>query len=145
MTSNPREIARAVQSILDHAASTSLAPDAPSPNTAGMSDEMNRHEVTARLEASEARVALAVEGMRSDMAQLRSDMSVHAERSEAKAETFYAEAGKVLAEIRAANAEHKASLYGVGYKVIAWTLGTILAVSGVAVGVYRAALATAGG
>lgn len=58
----------------------SLAPDDRNPNTADMSDEMNRHEVTARLEASEARVATSVESMRSDMREGFSSVRVEIEK-----------------------------------------------------------------
>ncbi|MCC8492167.1 hypothetical protein [Xanthomonas citri] len=102
-----------------------------------MSD-INREEVKARLEASEARVAMSAEIIRSEMSQLRSEMSMHAERAQASADKFYTEAGKVLAEIRLSNAEHKVAMYGVGYKVIAWTLGTILAFGSVGLGAWKA-------
>lgn len=107
--------------------------------------EVTRHEMAARLDATEARVALAAESMRSDMGQLRSEMAANAERAQANADRFYADAGRVLAEIRMTNSEHKAALYGVGYRVIAWTLGTILAVAGIAIGAYRAFVAAGAG
>ncbi|MCD9005183.1 hypothetical protein LDO31_02840 [Luteimonas sp. XNQY3] len=113
--------------------------------------DVTRHEMNARLEASEARVATVAESIRGELSAMRTDFVAmraqsesDAKISQARASEFYAEAGKVLAEIRLANSEHKVSMYGVGYKVIAWTLGTILAVGGVALGAWRAFAAASG-
>jgi hypothetical protein len=87
--------------------------------------------------------------MRAEMTELRADLRggmaeirAQGERAQVNADRFYAEAGKVLAEIRLANSEHKVGLYGAGYKVITWTLGTVLALIGVAFGAYRALVST---
>jgi hypothetical protein len=100
--------------------------------------EMNREEAKARLEASEARVATAVEAMRADNTALRSEIRAQGERAQVSADRFYAEAGKVLAEIHLANERQKVELYGLGYKVFSWTLATVLAVGGLSIGAYNA-------
>ena len=114
------------------------------PDHRRMSD-MTRDEIKSRLEASEARVATAVEGMRADAANLRADVKAalseirsQGDRAQASADKFYADAGRMLAEIRLAGEQNKTTVMGMGYKVITWTLGTILAIGGVSVGVYNA-------
>ena len=96
-----------------------------------------REEVTARLEATEARVAMAVESIRGDSTAMRSEMSSHFERLQASQDRFHAQAGKVLAEIELSNEKHKVSIYGIGYKIFAWSFATVLAIAGVAATVYR--------
>lgn len=127
-----------------------VAGNSRSPQNAGMTD-LNREEVKARLEASEARVATAVEGirgelgtMRAEFGAMRAEAAANAKVSQARADEFYAEAKSVLAEIRLANEQQKVAIYGVGYKVITWTLGTILAVGGLALGAWRAFSTMAG-
>lgn len=66
----PEDIRRFVNNILDD----SLVNRAERPDTDAMSDDMSRHEVAARLEASEARVESAMAGMKSEMSALRSDV-----------------------------------------------------------------------
>jgi len=102
-----------------------------------MSD-LNREEVKARLEAAEARIATSVEAIRADSAALRAEMRSQGERAQGSADRFYAEAGKILAEIHLANERQKVEIYGLGYKVIAWTLGTMLAIGGVSLSAYNA-------
>jgi hypothetical protein len=133
-----------------------------SPHHAPMSD-ITRSELDARLSASEAKVDRIVERMRADAAELRadlkadsatlradmrealSDIKASGESAKANADRFYAEAKTLLAESRAALTEirlageqNKTVMMGMGYKVITWTLGTILAIGGVSVGVYNA-------
>lgn len=128
------------------------------PIVASMSD-VTRHEMNATLAASEARVATLVESMRADAAGLRAELresnahikaqgeiaKASAERFQADADRFYADARTLLAEsrtalseIRLAGEQNKTALMGLGYKVITWTLGTILAIGGVSIGAYNA-------
>lgn len=131
-----------LSSILDAIRNAQLANDSEAEEDKAVS-EITRQELDARLEASEARVAMAVESMRADAASLRADVrdglneiKIQGVSAQASAEKFYADAGKLLAEIHLANERQKVELYGLGYKVIAWTLGTMLAVGSVAVAVY---------
>jgi hypothetical protein len=108
-------------------------------------NDTNREEVKARLEASEARVASALDGIRADTAVLRSDISAglakiqaQGEQMKADAGTFYAEARTVLTEIRLAQEQAKSSAYAIGYKVIVWSVSTVLALAGLALGGYNA-------
>lgn len=110
----------------------------------GMND-MSREEVKARLEASEARVATAVEGMRADAAELRGDMAVALGRIQAQGDqmkadssAFYADARTILAEIRLAQEQNRNTAYAIGYKVIVWAIGTVIALAGLAIGGYNA-------
>ncbi|WP_155760196.1 hypothetical protein [Stenotrophomonas maltophilia] len=127
-----------------------------------MSD-ISRSELDARLASSEAKVDRIVERMRADAAELRADLKADSatlradvrealadikasgESAKANADRFYAEAKTLLAESRAALTEirlageqNKTVMMGMGYKVITWTLGTILAIGGFSVGVYNA-------
>lgn len=120
-------------------------------NDARMGD-MDREEVKARLEASEARVATVVESMRADAAELRSQLHTGLEQiksqgavAQASADKFYAqsesllaESKTLLAEIRMAGEKNRADVMGMGYKVITWTLATILTVGSLSVGAYNA-------
>ena len=135
-----------------------LEDGAPSPHDLRMND-VSRHEMSAALAASEARVATIVESMRADAAELRAELregnalikaqgeiaKAGAERFQADADRFYADARTLLAEsrtalseIRLAGEQNKTAMMGLGYKVITWTLGTILAVGGVSIGAYNA-------
>jgi len=127
-----------------------LEPEQPQAHDADMS-EVTRNEMNARLEASEARVATVAEGIRGELSAMRADFAAMRAQSEAdakiaqaRASEFYADARSALTEIKLASEQNKVTIYGIGYKVIAWTLGTILAVGSVALGVWRA-LAASGG
>ncbi|HEL4191542.1 TPA: hypothetical protein UM521_000339 [Stenotrophomonas maltophilia] len=127
-----------------------------------MSD-ITRSELDARLSASEAKVDRIVERMRADAAELRADLKAdsatlradmrealsdikasgesartNADRFYAEAKTLLAESRAALTEIRLAGEQNKTVMMGMGYKVITWTLGTILAIGGVSIGVYNA-------
>ncbi|UGB46965.1 hypothetical protein LQ772_06650 [Frateuria edaphi] len=113
-------------------------------NAADMSD-MNREEVKARLEASEARVATAVESMRADSAALRADLQTGLKTIEAQgsvmrseAASFFADARRVLAEIQVAQEKDRNQYYALGYKVIVWSFGTVLTVAGLGLGFWNA-------
>ncbi len=133
-----------------------------SPHHVLMSD-ITRSELDARLSASEAKVDRIVERMRADAAELRADLKAdsatlradmrealsdikasgesartNADRFYAEAKTLLAESRAALTEIRLAGEQNKTVMMGMGYKVITWTLGTILAIGGVSVGVYNA-------
>lgn len=108
-----------------------------------MSD-VTREEVKARLEASEARVSTVVEAMRSDAAELRSELHTGLEQirsqgviAQANADKFYAQAGALLAdsktllaEIRQAGEKNRADVMSMGYKALTWLFGAVLALCG---------------
>ena len=108
-----------------------------------MSD-MHREEAKARIEASEARVAAVVESMRADAAELRSEVHAGLEQikaqgvvAQANADTFYADARTILAdsktllaEIRQAGEKNRADVMGMGYKILTWIFGALLALCG---------------
>ena len=112
-------------------------------NDLRMSD-MDRVEVKARLEASEARVGKVVESMRADAAELRSQLHTGLEQiraqgavAQASADKFYAQAGALLAdsktllaEIRQAGEKNRADVMSMGYKALTWLFGAALALCG---------------
>lgn len=100
-------------------------------------NDLTRQEVQARIEASEARVAMVAESIKSDMSGLRSEISAQAKISQAAAETFYARANQVLSQIDLSNEKHKNALYGTGYKVIVWTVGTVITLGVLGMTAYR--------
>jgi hypothetical protein len=113
-------------------------------HTDPMSD-MNREEVKSRLEASEARVATAVEGMRADNAALRADLQTGIKAIEAQgqvmraeAASFFSDARRVLAEIQVSQEKDRNQYYALGYKVIVWSIGTVLTVTGLGLGLWNA-------
>jgi biotin operon repressor len=114
------------------------------PETGSMSD-LNREEVKARLEASEAKMATSVEGLRADGATLRADVNsalaeirAQGDRAQASADKFYSEAGRLLAEIRLAGEQNKTAVMGMGYKIAAWLFGAIVAVASLSLAIYKA-------
>lgn len=114
--------------------------------------ELTREEISARIEASEARVATVVESLRADASDLRADLrdgmariSSQGEVAQAKADQFYAEAHKLLAEsrtalteIRLAGEQSKVNVMGLGYKFLTWFFGAIVALGGLGATVYTA-------
>lgn len=115
------------------------------PHDDGVMTSITREEVAAKLEASEARVATAVEAMRADAAELRAELreghaqqKAQAEQAQAEASKFYAEAGRVLAEIRLAGEQNKTALMSIGYKAATWTLATFLALASFGIAAYNA-------
>lgn len=109
-----------------------IAADLLEPHTETMAD-LTREELNAKLEACEARVAAAVESMRADWHGLRADVTqgiaeirTQGERSQAAADRFYAEAGRVLAEIRLAGEKNRSTVMELGYRVAAWVFGAIV-------------------
>lgn len=106
--------------------------------------DLNREEVKARLETAEARIATAVESMRADAAELRSDLHTGLEQmkaqgmvAQANADKFYAQAGSILAdsktllaEIRQAGEKNRADMMGMGYKALTWIFGAALTLCG---------------
>jgi hypothetical protein len=115
----------------------------PEVDHSSMSD-MTREEVKARLEASEARVSTVVETMRSDAAELKSELHTGLEQIKAQgiaaqvnADKFYAQAGTLLAEsktllaeIRQAGEKNRADVMSMGYKALTWIFGAALALCG---------------
>lgn len=85
---------------------------------ADMSD-MNREEVKARLEASEARVATSMETMRSDLGI-----------GLAKIDIGLAKMDTTLAQILVAVEKGKSDRYAAGYKIITWSIATVVALAG---------------
>lgn len=122
----------------------SLTADVAQEKNSTMND-MTREEVKARLDASEARVATAIEGVRADAATLRADIKstlfeikAQGDRAQVSADRFYAEAGRVLAEIKLAGEQNKTAVMGMGYKVAAWLFGAIVAIGSLSLAVYKA-------
>lgn len=128
------------------------------PIVESMSD-LTRQEISATLAASEARVAVVVETMRADAAELRAELregnalvkaqgevaKASAASFQAEADKFYADARSLLAEsrtalteIRLAGEQNRTAIMGMGYKVAAWVFGAIVAVGSLSLAVYKA-------
>lgn len=109
-----------------------VAPDPGTSHHVAMTD-MSREEVKARLEASEARVAASMETLRSDLGAgvARIDVGL------SKIDTGLAKMDAKLAEILMAVEKGKSDRYATGYKIITWTIGTVFALAGLLLSIYR--------
>jgi hypothetical protein len=86
-----------------------------------MSD-INRDEVKSRLEASEARIATAVEGMRSDNDRLRSQMSAIAASFQANAEIAKEQMASFGSEMLRISVDTRAVISNEVHNLRAWVL-----------------------
>jgi hypothetical protein len=149
------EFGEEVQKRVPFAVTQTLAESVEMPETKPQVEamsEMNREEVKARLEASEARVATVVESMRADSEGLRfelreglSQIKVLGQISQANADKFYADAHKmmaesrtVLTEIKLAGEQNRTNVMAMGYKFAAWIFGAVIALSGLYFTVQKA-------
>lgn len=120
------------------------------PHPSGMND-LTRQEMQASLAASEARVSALVESMRADAAELRAELregagamkqglaqikasgdaaQAHADRFYAEARTLLADSRAALTEIKLAGEQNRTNVMALGYKILTWFFGAILATSG---------------
>lgn len=88
--------------------------------------EMNREEVKARLEASEARVTASNEAIKGEFVALRGEFV-----------GLRHEVAAGLDKILLAVERGKSERYASGYKIITWTIGTVVALAGLGIAFYR--------
>lgn len=107
--------------------------------------EMQRDEVKARIEASEARMATLAELVRSEAVTARAEITVGFrdlrainDSIKADAAVFHAEAGRTFADLHRAHAANKADTYALGYRVATWVFGTLLTLMTLALAMYKA-------
>lgn len=111
---------------------SSIASVSKAPHDDRMSD-MNREEVKARMEASEARVATSIESLKGDFTGLRGEFS--ALRHEMA--SGQSRMDVTLAKILLAVEQGKSDRYATGYKVITWSIGTVIAITGIGIVLYK--------
>lgn len=113
---------------------------------------MSREEVEQRIRVAEANSRAALAEFREEAAKLRSDLRAgndqiglvlkevksQGEANVAQSTTFYSKANEVLGQIKLAGEQNKTWLMSIGYKVLTWFFGAIVAIASVSLAVYKA-------